>query len=143
MSVSVRAAIRSYLRPRSWEVRGDSRIYRLLGVRVYKKYVPTSGDLMSRWFGSPWLKPSDAPIRKRCERRLELTERYELRHIVGAISMQALTSYSVVVWSEGNYALLTVANVLINVYPIMLQRWTRIRLQRVLGRMETGWRSDG
>lgn len=37
-----------YFKPRPFELRRDGRIYVLLGARIYKKLVPTSGDIVTR-----------------------------------------------------------------------------------------------
>ena len=48
--------------------------------------------------------------------------------------MLALSSWSIEVKGKGNWAALLVANLLINGYPIMLQRYNRVRLQAALSR---------
>lgn len=48
--------------------------------------------------------------------------------------MLALTSWSIEVQGKGSWAELLVANLLINGYPIMLQRYNRVRLQAAVSR---------
>jgi hypothetical protein len=40
-----------YFKPKKFEYRGKSSIYALLGVTLFKKYVPTSGDAMMKIAG--------------------------------------------------------------------------------------------
>lgn len=52
--------------------------------------------------------------------------------------MLALSWWSIEVKGKGGWAALLVANLLINGYPIMLQRYNRVRLQAVASRLSNG-----
>ena len=50
----------------------------------------------------------------------------------GALSMLVLSWWSIELHGNGNWPVLLVANMLINGYPIMIQRYNRVRVQAAL-----------
>ena len=52
----------AYFRLRRIEYWRDATVYRLLGVPYFKRYVPTSGDLVSRWRGKRRLPPGGLAV---------------------------------------------------------------------------------
>jgi hypothetical protein len=123
-----------YFEPKAFETRGDGRLYRLVGIRFFKRYLPTSGDLVRRWRGRrrvPALRTDIAADLLRHEKR---TRSYEARHLFGAASMLLVSWWSITFHGRGSWFVLIPANILINGYPILLQRYNRIRLRSVLER---------
>jgi len=124
-----------YFAPRSFEFWRGGRAYELVGIRAFKCYLPTSGDLVSRWRGKRWV----CWIGRRTAESLSAHERrtriWEARHIFGLASMLALTWWSIEVKGKGSWVALLVANLLINGYPIMLQRYNRARLNGLVWRL--------
>ena len=112
----------------------EERLYQRLGIRTFKRYVPTGGDRVSeriRWH----------PIRDSPAGELEASLRsYEGRtrwaesvHWITAIIMLAPTA----ALAMGRHWFAWIAimlNVAVNVPAIMLQRYNRSRIQRLLRR---------
>ena len=124
-----------YFQPKRFERAGDCRIYRLAGVRVFKRYVPTSGDLVSRWRGISRIHRADVGLLRALVRHERITRSYEVRHIFGALSMLAISWWAIAAHGKGNWIVLLAANALINGYPIILQRYNRIRLEAAMARL--------
>lgn len=120
--------------PRSFERWHGGRAYELIGIRAFKHYLPTTGDLVSRWRGKRWISWLGRRTAENLCAHERRTRNWEARHIFGLISMLALTSWSIEVQGKGSWAELLVANLLINGYPIMLQRYNRVRLQAAVSR---------
>lgn len=118
----------SYYRVHSLEQSG--RLYEALGVRLFRYFVP-DGDLSNRWRRRR--EPNFRIIRNRrfvaaFVRRTELSEK---SHLV--LLLMGLLS-AVFAWRIGwrGWAVyLGVGNVLVNLYPVLLQRYTRTRLRPV------------
>ena|SRR3989344_6845578 len=132
--------------PKSFE---SERVYEALGVRTFKKYVPTSGDYVYRlvwkkYFNAPdHVKPGDLASLKEF---LSGTKFNEAVHT----GLFALTSTVIgVQMAEGNMngaTFMAAVNTLVNVYPIMVQRYNRLRTNRNISKMEerrTGQRKIG
>lgn len=125
-----------YFRPRAWERAGRGRIYRWLGIRPFKRYLPTSGDLVSRARGVRRVAGFGPDLRESLVRHQRFTRAYEGRHIFGAVLMLALSWLSIALQGKGSWPVLLAANLLINGYPIMLQRYNRVRLQAALAALD-------
>jgi hypothetical protein len=130
-----RALCSWYFEPKPFEKAADCRLYRLLGVRTFKRYLPTSGDLVSRWRGVSRICRADGGLAPALRRYERVTRSYEVRHIFGAFSMFAVSWWAIVFHGKGQWPALIVANVFINGYPILLQRYNRIRLQNALAHL--------
>lgn len=124
-----------YFEPKPFETAGDCRFYRLLGVRVFKRYLPTSGDLVSRWRGISRIQRAHGGLDQALRRYERVTRSHEGRHIFGAASMLAISWWAISFHGKGEWPALLAANALINGYPIILQRYNRIRLQSALAHL--------
>lgn len=124
-----------WYRIRSFERTG--RLYEVLGVRLFRLAVP-DGTLANRWRRRN--EPSHRMIRDRrtavqFEQRTRQSERAHLvLLLMGALS----TAFAWRIGWSGWAIYLGVGNLLVNLYPIMLQRYTRARLRRVLARSHAG-----
>jgi Glycosyl-4,4'-diaponeurosporenoate acyltransferase len=122
----------SYYQIRAFEQSG--RLYELMGVRLFRWFVP-DGDAANKLRRRR--RPGFRIIRSRryAQAFLRRTELSEKSHLV----MLALGSVTAVfAWRIGwtGWAMyLGVGNVLVNFYPVLLQRYTRARLLRVLARV--------
>jgi hypothetical protein len=125
-----------YFEPRRIEQAANGRIYVLLGVRLFKRYLPTSGDLISRFRRRRRIAPIGPDLVDSLLQYEKQTKSWEARHIFGALSMLALTWWSIAVHGKGSWPALLGANLLINGYPIMLQRYNRARLRSILAHLE-------
>jgi len=99
-----------YFRPRSFELRRDGQIYVPFGVRIYKKFVPSSGDIITRLRGID---------------RLKIVESGSRRQALGAE----------IAFGNHNFLISTVINLLVNIYPIMVQRFNRVGITNILSDM--------
>lgn len=121
--------------PKSFEQ--NPKVYEKLGIRTFKKYIPT-GDLMNRlvWkrLGAEDLVKPTLESLKNYEKYTRLYESVHLTALgLGAVTMAAQLSSGQI---EG--AVFTAGiNTLVNVYPILLQRYNRSRLYKVINRMES------
>jgi hypothetical protein len=131
MSVAPWWLPRSYYEVRPFERSG--RIYQILGIRLFRRFVP-DGDLANRLRRRR--EPDHRLIRGRRSvpafiRRTELSER---GHLVWLLAGVLSAAYAWQIDWPGWALYLTVGNVLVNLYPILLQRYTRARLIRIVRR---------
>jgi hypothetical protein len=117
---------RSYYRVRPFERNG--RLYEALGVRVFRRLVP-DGDFANRWRRRK--NPGYRVVVNRAAARAFLvrTEESERGHLV--LLLLGLPAIALA-WQVGWYGwaiYLAAGNVLVNLYPVLLQRYTRGRLQ--------------
>jgi hypothetical protein len=121
----------SYYRVRPFERSG--RLYELLGVRLFRHLVP-NGDLVNRW-----RRRRDPGFRVVTSR--DAAAGYLPRTVAGEKSHLVMLAIGVgsswfawrIGWN-GWAAYLGVANILVNVYPILLQRYTRARITQLAQR---------
>lgn len=124
-----------YFSPRPFERWRDGRAYELIGVHKFKRFLPTSGDLVSRWRGKRWVSWLGHRTVESLIAHERRTRNWEARHIFGLVSMLALSWWSIEVKGKGSWAALLAANLLINGYPILLQRYNRVRLEAAMTRL--------
>lgn len=121
-----------YFRP------GDSEpiLYRRLGVRCFKRYLPTGGDIYAeRMKWHPILDRTGglAAALLRVERRTRLAESAHLLAFIffATVSVVGLVAGGRIV----PIILISTFNVGFNIYPIMVQRYNRHRILRLLQRL--------
>lgn len=121
----------SYYRIRAFEQSG--RVYEMLGVRYFRWFVP-DGDVANRWRRRR--NPKFRIIRNRLyalafRRRTELSEKSHLvMMVLGGLS----AGFAWAIGWRGWALYLTAGNVVVNLYPVLLQRYTRARLSALVGR---------
>lgn len=121
-----------YFKPKKFEFFREGTIYDLIGIRQYKKYLPTTGDKMRKWLKITQIRIS------RSDRVTDLYEyerkarNYEWRHIIGAILFIFLTFMIDRKLTVFDWVFLPLLNLYVNIYPIFLQRYNRIRIIKVL-----------
>lgn len=127
--------------PESWyRIRAferDGRVYEYLGVHLFRRLVP-NGD----WVNA-WRRRRDPSFRvvsnySMAVQQLRRAVEGERNHVVLFFMSAAAAVYAWRIgWDEwGRY--FVVSNVLVNVYPILLQRYTRARIQRIVTRGRRG-----
>lgn len=122
---AVRRVSDAWFSPKSFE---SEELYERLGIRTFKKYMPTSGDLVMRHVWRKTRKVRGIDSLRRLERGTRLPEKL---HLVGLFAFPiAGVLVDQIGWANA-------INVVFNIYPIMLQRYNRIRYQGVLRRMES------
>ena len=123
-----------YFRPKKFEYYRNRTIYELIGIKFYKKYLPTTGDLVRH---RREIKQIDLVNSNRYEelyRYERKTRNYEWRHIIGAIMFVAIRFLfdSELRFTILDFTILPIMNLYINIYPIFLQRYNRIRILKIL-----------
>jgi len=123
-----------YFRPKKFEYYRDITIYELIGIKLYKKYLPTTGDLVRRRRKIKQINLGSSNRYEELYRYERKTRNYEFRHIIGAILFILFRFLfdSQLRLTVIDFTLLPAMNLYINIYPIFLQRYNRIRILRIL-----------
>ena len=125
-----------YLRIRPFELQRDGAIYVWFGARIYKKFVPTSGDLVTRWRGINRLNIAETGNRRKAlENYLNLTLKWEWRHLISAAVLQSWAILAGAFLGMEHFWISSTINIFVNFYPIILQRYNRVRLVSVIAKM--------
>lgn len=116
---------------RCWEGGGVSRAYAGIGVRVFRRFA-TNGDLINRW--ARRLDPQYRVVRGRESARAWIgrTRESERNHLVFLLMGLFTAAYAARIGWYGWAAGLTAGNVVFNLYPILLQRYNRCRIEHLL-----------
>lgn len=119
---------RAYFEVRAFERSG--RIYRVLGVLLFRRFAP-DGDLANKWErrANPHFRVIHG--RRSAIAFVRRTEQSERGHLVLLALGLVSAAYAWRIGWSGWATYLTVGNVLVNVYPILLQRYTRGRIDRL------------
>ncbi len=115
----------------------STQLYERLGVKTFKKYMPLTGDLMNRYVWSRVLtrfipEYHDVNILKQVE---FFTRVYEGIHLTGGIIGTIILAHFLHADLVKDATVITAWNTLINIYPVMVQRYNRIRLLHAANRM--------
>ena len=125
----------AYFSPKQFEK--DGRIYKLLGVRKFKRYMPTSGDLvinhLRKSSGKGLINGSTTKDLHRYERYTRL---FEATHLGFGVPLTGLVIDAVLQNRLDAAAIITTMNIAGNIYPVMVQRYNRARLYRTIERNE-------
>ncbi len=123
-----------YFRPKKFECYRGRTIYELIGIKIYKKYLPTTGDIVRRRKKIKQIDPINSNRFEELYRYEKKTRNYEWRHIIGAIGFVAIRFLfdSNLRLTLLDFTILPIMNLYINIYPIFLQRYNRIRILRIL-----------
>ena len=130
--MKLRQQIFLYFKPKTFEFYRDRTIYELIGIKIYKKYLPTTGDIVGQRRKITQIKISTAYKIYELYKYERQTRNYEWRHLIGVLIFILLTLLIDRKFTVFDWALLTVLNLYINIYPIFLQRYNRIRIIKVL-----------
>jgi glycosyl-4,4'-diaponeurosporenoate acyltransferase len=124
--------MKNYFKPKKFEFYRNKTIYEFVGIKIYKKYLPTTGDIVRKWRNIVQMKPNKSDRIHELYRYERKTRNYELRHIIGTIGFIALFLIIDKKLSSIDFVFLTALNFYVNIYPIFLQRHNRIRIIKVL-----------
>ncbi|MBU3144359.1 hypothetical protein [Clostridium sp. CF012] len=115
----------------SHPIEEEGKIYKCLGVDFFRKFLVLIGWERSR--------KKETPIRK----SLILLEYYEFRtrasefgHGIIAIIIALITLYVFMVYSFKETMWLIIINIFLNIYPMILQRYNRPRVLRVIKKLK-------
>ncbi|MEW6687347.1 MAG: hypothetical protein AB1393_14275 [Candidatus Edwardsbacteria bacterium] len=128
--------------PKSFEKNPE--LYEKLGVRTFKKWMPITGDVVHRVFWKrlglgDFVQPNSIQSLKNYE---TFTRVYEGIHLT-FLGLGCAQLASQVHAGQIDAALLTAGlNTLVNVYPIMVQRYNRSRLYNTIQKMESKQHPD-
>ena len=126
-----------YLRLRPFELQGNGVIYTRLGTRIYKKFVPTSGDLVTRLRGIKRLNIVETGDRREAlENYLNLTLKWEWRHLISAVFLQSWALLAGTFLGMEHFWISSTINIFVNFYPIIVQRFNRVRLVRIIAKLQ-------
>lgn len=124
-----------YYAPLPCETAGNGSIYRMLGVHRFGRYLPTGGiairNLTGKKMQAYTLKGLGLAAIREFRYKSCLFETLHMPFFI-ALTWRALWWY----FAMGNLGLaveLMVVNAIFNIYPMMHQRYTRIRIERILG----------
>ena len=121
-----------YFSPKTFEFYRDRTIYDLIGIKIYKKYLPTTGDIVRQKRKITQIKISNTGKINELYKYERKTRNYEWRHVIGAIIFIGLTLMLYRKLTIFDWIFLPILNLYINIYPIFLQRYNRIRIIKVL-----------
>jgi hypothetical protein len=123
-----------WFRPKRFE---SERLYERLGALVIKRYVPTGGDLVMRRLrrnhpGRRWVTSSLQSLWQ-YERRTRLNESI---HVIGFLGFTILAASK---FASGSLTMLgftfaLALNLIFGLWPVILQRYNRLRLYRAIDR---------
>lgn len=120
-----------YYRPKSFEKWKNGRIYELVGIRLFKQCMPLGGKFFVRWFG--WKLARKVKDRdKHLEWLLSFTKSAEAIHAWIFLIFIASSIHNYRLGKYHSVFVLMIINLFLNVYPIMTQRYNRLRLYRIM-----------
>lgn len=118
-----------YFDVKEWERKGE--IYEILGVNFYRKILV--------WIGWEKLNKKAKPVGKGKDVLIDLhyqSKQDELAHLIIFIIVLAFNIYVAIEYGFLASTWLLSLNILLNLYPIFLQRFNRPRIERILSFIE-------
>ncbi|MCY7293288.1 MAG: hypothetical protein LH615_14005 [Ferruginibacter sp.] len=115
----------TYYNEKKWELRG--KIYGFLGINFFRKLLV--------WIGWERLNKKSNPIEKNTKSLIHLqyrTKQSELGHIIIMVIVLGFNVFVAFKFGIPESLWLLILNVLLNLYPIFLQRYNRPRLDRAI-----------
>jgi glycosyl-4,4'-diaponeurosporenoate acyltransferase len=109
-------------------------LYEALGVKFFKRYLLPTEHLVRHSLGGKALRGDQVHLRADLERLLWETKRNETIHVLGFILFGVVLLVKSKDISIVEWFVFVAVNLYVNVYPILLQRYNRIRLNRLLKR---------
>ncbi len=127
-----KAEMRNYFKPKKIEYYRNQTIYEFFGIKLYKKYLPMTGDIARKRRNIVQIKLNKSERINELYRYERQTRNNELRHIIATIGCIGLIFINDKNLSSFDIIFLTLLNLYLNIYPIFLQRHNRIRIIKVL-----------
>jgi predicted outer membrane lipoprotein len=115
----------SYYNEKEWEQRG--KIYERVGIKFFRKLLV--------WIGWEKLNKKANPIEKNTQTLMNLhyqTKKSELGHVIVFFIVLGFNVFVAFKFGILKALWLLILNVLLNLYPIFLQRYNRPRIQRAI-----------
>ena len=121
----------SYYNQNTWERSGE--IYRYLGIDFFRKLLV--------WIGWEKLIRKSSPIEKNTKALAHLhyqTKRSEIDHLIIFVIVMVFNVFVATRYGILKSLSLFILNVILNLYPILLQRYNRPRIERALNLSKRG-----
>ena len=131
-ALNPRQLLLAYFKPKAFEYHRDRTIYELVGIKIYKKYLPTTGDIARQRRKITQINIGKGDKMEELYRYERKTRNYEWRHLLGTLIFVILVVMIDKKLTLFDWIFLTGLNLYVNIYPIMLQRYNRIRIIGVL-----------
>lgn len=125
----------NYFEPQSFERYHSRTIYEYLGVKTFKKYLITDGDLVRRWRGIKQISHHQENRIEELKKAVRETIKFEVIHLFFLLLSILIVVSQYQEMTLLKLSIIVVINLYANIYPIFLQRYNRIRLLRVLGKV--------
>lgn len=125
----------SYYNEKGWEQRG--KVYEQLGINFFRKLLV--------WTGWERLNKKSNPIEKNTKALMHLhyqTKKSELGHIIILFIVLGFNVFVVFKFGVLKSLWLLILNVLLNLYPIFLQRYNRPRIERAINLSKLSHRAN-
>jgi len=120
-----------YFKDKTWERNG--KIYEYFGINLYRKLLV--------WIGWEKLNKKSSPVEKNRAALLHLhyrTKHSELGHIIIFLIVLGINVFVAIRFGIAQSFWLLILNVLLNLYPIFLQRYNRPRIERAINLSKPG-----
>jgi len=130
--LTIKQHILSYFKPKTFEFYGGKSIYEWVGIKIYKKYLPTTGDIVRKRRNITQIKINNSDKYEELYKYERKTRNYEWRHLIGTILFILLIIMLDWELTLFDWIFLPILNLYVNIYPIFLQRYNRIRIIKVL-----------
>jgi len=124
--------MKTYFKPKKIEFYRNQTIYVFFGIKLFKKYLPMTGDIARKRRKIIQIKLNKSGRINELYRFERQTRNNELRHIIATIGCIGLIFITDKKLSCPDLVFLTSLNLYLNIYPIFLQRHNRIRIIKVL-----------
>lgn len=121
-----------YLQPKKFESFRGRSIYEFIGIKFYKKYLPTSGDLVRKWENKVQLNSRNSTRSTELLQLEKQTRKFEYRHLIGTLLFIMMVFVINKPLNVTDSMFLISLNLYVNIYPILLQRHNRIRILNAL-----------
>ena len=125
-----------YFTPKFFEKSGT--LYKFLGVRIFKKFVPVTGDIAHRRTKTKSIPNAATETLRKYEK---VTRSYEMGHLIFFLWFAIIPIWLMVTFATLGYPVSTlvyigaiyfIINLPLNVYPIIIQRYNRARIYWIL-----------
>ena len=113
--------------------RGRS-IYEFLGVRFFKRYLLPDGLLLFRLRGKKAMQGGQGLLVAELKRLEWETRRNEVIHLLALLLTGCFLVFKSLQLSTVQFLVIVAINLYVNVYPIFVQRYNRLRILRLLGK---------
>jgi glycosyl-4,4'-diaponeurosporenoate acyltransferase len=122
----------SYFEPNRLELWGERSIYELLGVRFFKRYLLPTELLVNRLRGGTAMQGGQDILKVELKRLVWETKRNEVIHLLALLLITCILLVKSPQLSAMQVLLIVAVNLYVNVYPIFVQRYSRLRIVRLL-----------